>query len=78
MKADFERVSEVAFKWRDLRATFAQMAKDQGVPIEVVSKSLRHSSTTTTETWYARIRSESAFSLMRRVWEAPVAEIPNR
>jgi len=78
LKADVVRASEVAFKWKDLRATFAQIAKDRGVPIEIVSKSLRHSSTKTTETWYARIRSESAFSLMRRVWEAPVAEIPNR
>lgn len=74
LKASVERASGVAFKWKDLRATFAQIAKDRGVMIEAVSKSLRHSSTVTTEMFYARIRSESAFSQMRRVWEAPVAE----
>jgi hypothetical protein len=78
LKADIVRVSEVAFIWKELRATFAQMAKDKGVLIEVVSKSLRHSSTVTTERWYGEIRSESACSLMQRDWEALVAEIQNR
>jgi integrase len=78
MKSYAEKASGVRFKWKDLRPTFAQSAKDKGVPIEVVSKVLRHSSTVTTERFYSRVRSETAFSLMRQAWEAPVAEIPKR
>ena len=74
LKADVVRASGVAFKWKELRATFAQMEKNRGVDIEAVSKCLRHSSTMTTEMFYARIRSKSAFSQMRRAWEAPEAE----
>ncbi len=76
MKSYVEKASGVRFKWKDLRPTFAQTAKDKGVPIEVVSKVLRHTSTVTTERFYSRVRSETAFSLMRQTWEAPVAEIP--
>ena len=43
-----------------------------------VSKCLRHTSTKTTERYYARIRSESAFSHLRQLWEAPVAETQKR
>jgi integrase len=78
LKSYVEQASGVRFKWKDLRPTFAQMAKDKNVPIEVVSKVLRHSSTVTTEKYYSRVRSETAFSLMRQAWEAPVAEIPKR
>jgi hypothetical protein len=42
---------------------------------EAVSKSLRHTSTRTTELYYARIRSETAFSQMRQAWEAPAVII---
>jgi integrase len=70
-KHEIEIVSGVRFRFKDLRPTFGQLAKDKGAPIEVVSKCLRHSSTKTTETWYARIRSENAFSQLRRLWEAP-------
>lgn len=54
------------------------MAKDRGVPIEVVSKALRHTSTATTEAYYARIRSEAAFEPLRRAFLAvpPEASIP--
>lgn len=78
MKSYAETASGVRFKWKDLRPTFAQAAKDKGVQIEVVSKALRHSSTVTTERFYSRVRSETAFSLMRQAWEASVAEIPKR
>jgi len=70
LKIEIERASGVSFRWKDFRPTFAQKAKDLGVPIEAVSKSLRHTSTRTTELYYARIRSENAFSLMRQAWEA--------
>ena len=56
--------------FRELRPTFAQRLKDRGAPIEMVSKALRHSSTATTERFYARIRSERAWLELERVWES--------
>jgi integrase len=73
LKVFVGQASGVSFRWKDLRPTFAQYAKDKGAAIEAVSKALRHTSTRTTEMYYARIRSESAFSQMRQAWEAPVA-----
>lgn len=78
LKQQIEYVSGVHFRWKDFRPTFAQKAKDEGAPIEAVSKCLRHTSTRTTETYYARIRSETAFSQVRQVWEAPVVGIQFR
>lgn len=73
LKKAIEGVSGVPFRWKDLRPTFGQIAKDRGVPIEVVSKALRHTSTATTEAYYARIRSEAAFEPLRRAFlVAPV------
>lgn len=70
LKAEVELASGVRFRWKDMRPTFAQKAKDLGVPIEAVSQCLRHTSTRTTELYYARIRSDTAFSLIRQAWEA--------
>ena len=72
LKSYVEQASGVKFKWKDMRATFAMKCLELEVPIEVVSKALRHTNTATTENYYARIRSESAFSRMRQAWEAPV------
>jgi integrase len=67
MKASVERVTGIRFKWKDCRPSYAQMLKDKGASIEDVSKALRHSSTVTTERFYARVRSETAFSRLRQV-----------
>jgi len=74
LKSHIELASGTKFKWKEMRPTFAQKSVDLGVPIEAVSKALRHRSTTTTEEYYARIRSESAFSKLRQAWEAPVVD----
>jgi integrase len=74
LKVQIELASGVRFKWKDLRPTFAQKSKDLGAPIEAVSKCLRHTSTRTTELYYARIRSDTAFSLIRQAWEAPTVK----
>ncbi|HEX9907657.1 MAG TPA: site-specific integrase, partial [Thermoplasmata archaeon] len=74
LKAHLELASGVRFKWKTLRPSFAQRAKDMGAPIEAVSKCMRHTSTRTTELYYARIRSESAFSLVRQAWK-PLPEV---
>lgn len=75
LKFQIEQASGIRFKWKDLRPTFAQKAKDLGAPIEAVSKCMRHTSTRTTELYYARIRSDTAFSLVRQAWEAPTVKI---
>ncbi len=64
--------------FRILRPSFAQRLKDRGAPIEAVSKALRHSSTATTERFYARIRTERAWDDLERVWEAPVLQVNSR
>lgn len=51
----------MAFSLKTFRATFAQAAKDRGVPIEAISRALRHKTTRTTEAFYARIRADDAF-----------------
>lgn len=75
LKVAIEKASGVKFRWKDLRPTFAQKAKDLGAPIEAVSKCLRHTSARTTELHYAWIRSDTAFSLVRQAWEAPAVKI---
>jgi integrase/recombinase XerD len=61
--------------YRTLRPSFAQKLKDRGAPIETVSRALRHSSTATTERFYARIRTERAWDELERIWEAPVVRV---
>jgi len=61
--------------FRILRPSFAQRLKDRGAPIEAVSKALRHSSTATTERFYARIRTERAWDDLERAWEAPLVKV---
>jgi len=75
LKVRIEQASGIRFRWKDLRPTFAQKAKDLGAPIEAVSRCLRHTSTRTTELYYARIRSDAAFSQVRQAWEAPTVKI---
>ena len=71
VKAAVGRGSGVRFSLKTLRATFAQMAKDRGVPIEAVSRAMRHGSTKTTEQFYARIRADDAFRALYRAFEVP-------
>jgi integrase len=68
-----ERESGINFRWKDLRPTFGQCAKDRGVPIEDVSKAMRHSSTAVTEAYYARVRASSAFETIKQALKVPVA-----
>ena len=71
LKAGLERKSGVRFSLKTFRATFAQLAKDAGVGIEAVSRALRHSSTITTERFYARIRADDAFREIEAAFERP-------
>ena len=68
VKDDAQKWAGIPFSFRAFRATFAQMSKDKGANIEAVSKALRHRTTKTTETYYARIRGEKAFQELERAW----------
>jgi integrase len=61
LKRDFERSANVRFKYKDFRASFAQMVIDSGGVLEHVSRALGHSTTATTELWYGRIRDADAW-----------------
>lgn len=69
VKDDAQRYAGMPFKLQQLRASFAQMCKDRGASIEAVSRALRHSTTVTTERYYARIRPEDAFRELEAVFD---------
>ncbi len=56
--------------FRELRPAHAQQLKKGGVAIEAVSKRLGHSSTKTTEAFYARIEDEEAEDQCIQAWES--------
>ena len=68
VKGKLEIASGVRFHLKTLRATFAQLCKDNGASIEAVSKGLRHGSSKTTEKYYARMRHEAAFRELETAW----------
>lgn len=69
VKAEIELISGVRFHLKTFRATFAQIAKDNGASIEAVSLGLRHHMTRTTEMFYARMRHEAAFRELEAAWD---------
>jgi len=62
LKNEVMEQAGIPFKWKDYRPTGGQLALDQGVPIDQVSRSMRHASTQTTERYYCRTRADSAFA----------------
>ena len=60
-----EEDTGIVFDGRMCRRTYAQYWKDQGVPIEAVSRNMGHATTKTTETFYGRIRQMDAVDLMK-------------
>ena len=56
------------FDYRQCRSTYGQLLKDEGFPLDVVSVILGHSSTTVTETFYARVRNVSAMEDVVSKW----------
>ncbi|MEW6069547.1 MAG: site-specific integrase [Candidatus Thermoplasmatota archaeon] len=75
LKHKLEKISGLQFKLKDFRSSYAQNLKDKGVSIEAVSKALGHSSTKTTERYYARIRDSSMFKEINRAWEEPQNQV---
>lgn len=60
------RHSGIDFHLKTFRATFGQQAIDNGAAIQDVSRALRHSTTLTTERYYARVRADDALGRIRK------------
>ena len=68
MKTLVERQTGTTFELRACRRTFGQNLIDQGASVESVSILLGHSTTKTTETYYARKRQEDAIREVNGIW----------
>jgi integrase/recombinase XerD len=71
IKCWVERESGVKFQIRTLRRTYGQLLLDRGVSIDAVSKSMGHSSTKTTETYYCRKSDAAVREEIDRAWNIP-------
>jgi integrase len=69
LKYEIEAIAGIPFKLKTFRATYGQMLKDRGANIEHISKLMGHHTTTTTETYYARVKDRAAFDGVNQVWE---------
>lgn len=69
LKKEVEMRSGIQFRWKDLRASYAQMLIDRKARIETVSKALGHQTTKTTEIWYARIKDTSVHEEINALWD---------
>jgi len=63
-----EKKSGVKFEIRTLRRTYGQLLLDRGVPIDAVSKSMGHSTSKTTETYYCRKSDAMVREEIDRAW----------
>jgi len=68
LKRRVERLSGVKFDIRSLRRTYGQLLLDRGATIDAVSKSMGHSSTKTTETYYCRKSDAMVREEIDRAW----------
>ncbi len=68
IKRAVERKSGVKFEVRTLRRTYGQLLLDRGASIDAVSKSMGHSSTKTTETYYCRKSDAMVREEIDRAW----------
>jgi integrase len=70
LKNEIMKEAGIRFKWKDYRPTGGQLALDAGVPIDQVSRSMRHASTLTTERYYCRARAEPAFARVNEAYNS--------
>lgn len=71
LKQEIEKVSSIRFKLKDYRATFCQLAIDLGANLQAVSKIMGHKTSMTTETYYGRIRDDTAIKEIERAFSEP-------
>lgn len=75
LKGEIARRSGVTFSLKTFRATFCQMAVDNGARIEAASRGMRHGSTKTTEKYYGRIRADNAFKEIEDAFATPKVRV---
>jgi len=68
--------SGIQFKWKDLRPTGGQLALDNGVPVELVSLGMRHSTTTVTERHYCRNKPALAYAQINETYTRIFSDEP--
>ena len=76
LKKQVMQEAGIPFKWKDFRPTGGQLALDEGVPIEQVSRSMRHASTKTTERYYCRSRADPAFANVNEAYNRMFVDEP--
>ncbi len=69
MKVLVEQDAGIKFDLRMCRRTFGQLALDEGMSIESVSRFMGHSNTKTTENCYCRRKNELAIKEARKLWD---------
>lgn len=68
----------VTFNLQKTRRTWGQVALDDGVPLDAVSRMMGHKTSRTTETYYARKRNNKAVAEAKAVWsKAPQPPAPS-
>ncbi len=68
--------SGIHFKWKTLRPTGGQLALDAGVPTDMISRMMRHSSVLTTERYYCRARADLAYARVNDAYNGVFAHEP--
>ena len=62
--------SGIHFKWKTMRPTGGQLALDAGVPIDMISRMMRHTSVLTTERYYCRARADLAYARVNEAYNS--------
>ncbi len=75
LKRQVEKRAGFPFKLKDYRASFCQIAIDLGAELPAVSKIMGHSTSTTTERYYGRIRDDTAIKEIERAFAEPLLEV---
>jgi integrase len=69
IKRRINSISGIRFRWKDYRSSFCQMAIDRGAELQAVSKVMGHRTTSTTETYYGRIKDMDAIREIEGVFQ---------
>lgn len=75
LKVKISKRAGIQFRLKDYRASFCQIAIDLGAELPAVSKIMGHSTSTTTERYYGRIRDDTAIKEIERAFSEPLLEV---
>ena len=76
LKDEVIKEAGIPFKRKDYRPIGGQLALDAGVPVDRVWRSMRHTSTLTTERYYCRARAEPAFARVNEAYNSIIRPEP--